>query len=779
MRKADEVITGITVVFNTKDLLSKAYASIRKFHPNMKIVIVDGSDRTIKGNRCKNFTKSLEGANTKVIHVDYNIGHGKGLALAISHVRTPYFLTFDSDIEMLKSPVQAMLDMMENDTYGVGYTEKTDLGGHDFGARPEHMKDGFMRYLHPYFSLIQMKEYRKYNPFIHHGAPAVNTCLDIHRRGLSDKVIKEFSGLGHSAGKPINNAGNWKSAPREFIKHDRDGTNISIQGTWDKVMDPYKEAKVTCITPTGDRPEAFALTKKWMESQIRKPDQWIVIDDGKTPLPESLRTGMEYVRREPQKNEGHTLTLNMRTVLPLIKGDMILIIEDDDWYGPNYIATMIKYLLNYNLVGESHARYYHVASQRYKRIGNTIHASFCQTGFTKKLLNIFERCLEGDPYIDMRLWSAGRSHGFLLSDVEDKLKLHCSLKGLKGRRGIGTGHDKNASYYDTDKNYSQLIKWVGEENAKIYIEHVKSSGVTISAPVSKGVTVITCTGDRFQAFELLKIWMRNQTRQPDQWIVVDDGKIPMSPIGDFEYIRREPTNTDYTHTLCLNMPEALNAVRYDKIIIMEDDDWYSPIYIDYMEKLLDKADLVGFGNLVFYYPSTRKYMEKSVLKTPIFGQTAFRKNIIPLIREICKGAPTDFALCGKGLIDTKLWVHDLNCSEKIEMVKLTTSLKTANGRIITGGTILRPPIPAGILRRARKKMGAEFVYEWSSSKATKLVIQCKEYLSVGMKGMPGRLGTTSHQNADNKKYKDDEDCNLLKSILKKDAEKYLEFFLDK
>lgn len=773
MRKADDVITGVTVVFNTKELIKRAYVSIRKFHPTMRIIIVDGSDTTEKGVACKKYTKSLEDSFTKVIHVNYNIGHGRGLVLGIQSVQTSFFLTFDSDIEMLKSPLQAMLNMMEDDTYAVGYTEKTDLGGHDFGARPEHAKEGSMRYLHPYFSLIQLKEYKKYLPFIHHGAPAVNTCLDIHRRGLSDKVIKEFPGLGHSAGKPINNAGNWKSAPREFIKHDRDGTKISIQGAWDRVIDPYKESKVTCITPTGDRPEAFALTRKWIQSQTRQPDQWIVVDDGKIPLPEELRQGLEYVRREPRKNEGHTLILNMKTALPLIKGDMILIIEDDDWYGPNYISTMVKHLLNHNLVGESHARYYHVPNQKFKRLENTVHASFCQTGFTKNLLSIFEQCLKGDPYIDMRLWSAGRQHGFLFSDTEDKLQLHCSLKGLKGRPGIGSGHNKNSSYYETDENYSQLIKWVGEENAKIYIDHVK--GMRDS---SEGITVITCTGDRPEAFNLLRLWMKNQIRQPDQWIVVDDGKTPLSNIDGFEYVRREPTNKDYTHTLCLNMLEAIERIRYEKIVIMEDDDWYSPIYIDFMEKQLEEMDLVGFGNLIFYYPSTGKYMEKTNLKTPVFAQTAFRRKVIPFIRKICEGASKDYALCGKGLIDTKLWKMELSSSEKMQSVRLTSDLKTASGKIISAGTILRPPISGGLLRRAERKIGAEIIQEIVSCEVKKSIVQCENYLSVGMKGMPGRAGTTSHQNANNSRYKKDEGFIRLKSILKQDAEKYTKFFLD-
>lgn len=464
----DDEVTGVTVCYNTKEILKKAIDSIRSFHPGMKLIIVDGSDKT---NDCYKYVCSLPDERTRVFHVDFNIGHGRGLALGISFVDTPFFLTFDSDIEMLKSPLQVMLEMMEDDTYGVGYTEPTDLGGHDFGVRPDWVKYGSMKYMHPYFSLIQLKEYKKYNGFIHHGAPAVNTMLQLHRMGIADKVLKEFPGLGHSAGQPIGGVANWKAEPREFIKHDRDGTRISIQGDWDAVIDPLRP-KITCITPTGDRPEAFYFTRKWIFSQTMPPDQWLVIDDGFVPLTEKLKTGLDYVRRTPKLGEGHTLTLNMAAALPHIKGDFILIIEDDDWYGPTYIETMVKHLLDHDLVGEGCARYYHVPAGKYRRLDNREHASFCQTGFTRKMLSTFQNCIPGDPYIDMRLWAAANGNGFVFTDVEDKLHLHCSLKGLKGRKGIGTGHNRNEGYYYPDKKYQQLIKWVGKENAKAYVDHV-------------------------------------------------------------------------------------------------------------------------------------------------------------------------------------------------------------------------------------------------------------------------------------------------------------------
>lgn len=546
---------------------------------------------------------------------------------------------------------------------------------------------------------------------------------------------------------------------------------------------------ITVITPTGDRPEAFELIIKWMSSQTMKPDQWLVIDDGITPLPIKLREGLDYVRRTPKKNEGHTLTLNIGKAIPFIKGDKILIMEDDDWYSPAYIATMSSFLNSHDLVGESYARYYHVPAMKFRRIGNNAHASFCQTGFTRKLLPLLESCLPGDPYIDARIWQASVSK-YLIVDTEDQRRLHCSMKGLKGRQGIGTGHNSEARYYGPDVGLEYLVRWVGEENAKIYMNHVGQSfessrlvgidkrghmAIPLPPPLpsTDGITVITCTGDRPESFNLLRVWIEKQTRKPNQWIVVDDGKTPLLPGPGFECYRREPTSDDFPHTLCQNMLVALEHVSFDKIIIMEDDDWYHPTYIDYMSQLLDTADLVGFRNLMFYYPSTGKYMVKGSVKQPAFAQTAFKKVITPVVQEICKKASKEWQLSGKGLIDMFLWTHSLDIDNKITRIRLTTALKVTGGKVLPKGIVFNPPFPPSIVRRADRNMGAEYFTQNAPVKGTKKLVACDTYLSIGMKGMPGRKGLTTQHEISNQRYKIDAGYNLLKSILKSDADFYI------
>jgi len=185
-------ITGITICYNTKELIERAYNSVRRFHPDMPIIIIDGSDRN---NPCFRYVQGLKSDNTKVLSLGYNIGHGRGMHLGITKAKTIYALVFDSDIEMIKSPIPQMQNMMKEDMFGVGSIGNIGFDGYDYGKKPYHKKEGSVSYLHPVFQLININNYKKYHPYVHHGAPCYLTMIDIHKRNLSDKVLVNFPNL--------------------------------------------------------------------------------------------------------------------------------------------------------------------------------------------------------------------------------------------------------------------------------------------------------------------------------------------------------------------------------------------------------------------------------------------------------------------------------------------------------------------------------------------------------------------------------------------------------
>lgn len=229
----DLPITGITVCWNTKELIERAYNSIRKFHPDMPIIIIDGSD---PGDPCAAYVRGLASDITTVISLGYNIGHGRGMCLGIEKAKTKYALMFDSDIEMLKSPIEAMLAMMEEDTFGVGdVDEKADFSRFAHGQYGQ--VEGPVRYLQPCFQLINISNYKKFYPYVHHGAPCYLTMLDIHKRGLSGKILKHFPGLPRFSD---DDPQFLHGIHGEYIRHDKASTRRfrtskrlpDIEGAW-------------------------------------------------------------------------------------------------------------------------------------------------------------------------------------------------------------------------------------------------------------------------------------------------------------------------------------------------------------------------------------------------------------------------------------------------------------------------------------------------------------------------------------------------------------------
>lgn len=122
------------------------------------------------------------------------------------------------------------------------------------------------------------------------------------------------------------------------------------------------------------------------------------------------------------------------------------------------------------------------------------------------------------------------------------------------------------------------------------------------------LTLITPTGDRPEAFQLCEYWMGRQTYKGDiQWIVVDDGVKETCCTRNQEYVRRVPRSSDPSHTLGVNLLEAIPRVKGSKVIIIEDDDYYDPCYLETMSRWLDSAELVGERGAKYYYLASRAY----------------------------------------------------------------------------------------------------------------------------------------------------------------------------
>ena len=237
---------------------------------------------------------------------------------------------------------------------------------------------------------------------------------------------------------------------------------------------------VSLITATGDRPRALDLCAEWMHRQTWDGGvEWIIVDDGQEPyVPEYRRVGW-WVRHIKRKHTGPGLESflgNVTAGVQSVTGDVVLFIEDDDWYAPEHIEEMVARLEKHEAVGNNLQRYYRLPKRSYleKQNGANV-ACLCQTGLRAEhaplILDSVAECRQrGRFHVDVGFWARVRDSG-LRRDVYLERPTTVGMKGLPGRSGLGLGH-QGAGFgpyrWKDDQGAVKLREWVGDD-AGLYL----------------------------------------------------------------------------------------------------------------------------------------------------------------------------------------------------------------------------------------------------------------------------------------------------------------------
>jgi len=233
----------------------------------------------------------------------------------------------------------------------------------------------------------------------------------------------------------------------------------------------YKTSVITC---TGDRPEAFKLCAEYLGRQTVKPDEWVVVDDGvKYKVTQEMceASGVKDIklihRARAKDDPNHTLTINMLEALDKVTGENIIIMEDDDWYAPNYIETMIDGLMSGDLCGTQGIYYWNIPKKCYQFVGKSVdHASLCQTAFRRNVIPVLEDICKYEyvqnGIIDISIWEKWKG-SINLMEYSD---LVVGIKGLPGRPGMTSGHLTDGSRYNSDPKLKELKKIIKNDVAK-------------------------------------------------------------------------------------------------------------------------------------------------------------------------------------------------------------------------------------------------------------------------------------------------------------------------
>jgi hypothetical protein len=231
-----------------------------------------------------------------------------------------------------------------------------------------------------------------------------------------------------------------------------------------------------------------------MARQTRKPDHWVIVDDGKVPLAHSAERLtqlcgigiVQIVRRVPQLGDpAHTLSVNLLAGLEELVSDVVFI-EDDDWYGPQHIEYVEAGLKAHEMFGFRGIVYYHVGKRCHRLMGEASpHSSLCQTGIALSVFPLLKRiCRSVDAgvrnsgFVDLRLWNEFAGDKQLPKNRGSVV----GIKGLPGRMGLTSGW-RSVNGYRPDPSLAFLESLIGPDVENYRSLHVFHESVARAAPI--------------------------------------------------------------------------------------------------------------------------------------------------------------------------------------------------------------------------------------------------------------------------------------------------------
>lgn len=209
----------------------------------------------------------------------------------------------------------------------------------------------------------------------------------------------------------------------------------------------------------------------------RGPVQWVIVDDGADPVPlGNIKKGWQrtVIRPEPLwrpglNSQGRNLYAGVCAAQALASAGgydlRLAIVEDDDFYQPDWLRTVDGKLDSAELVGEAPARYYNVRWRQWSTLGNYRHACLRASAMRGAAVESFLEVLRTPHiYYDYMLWLNFRQ---VFAGVIQREGIvfdgnsTVGIKGMPGPLGVAGGHEADAGKPDDD--WIVLRKWLGDD----------------------------------------------------------------------------------------------------------------------------------------------------------------------------------------------------------------------------------------------------------------------------------------------------------------------------
>lgn len=140
---------------------------------------------------------------------------------------------------------------------------------------------------------------------------------------------------------------------------------------------------------------------------------------------------------------------------------------------------------------------------------------------------------------------------------------------------------------------------------------------------------------------------------PVRWLIVDDGPEaqPITferPGWTLQVLRPEPYWQPGQNTQARNLLAGLAELGADdRVVIIEDDDWYAADWLTTVDRELQHAELVGEHRARYYNVMLKRGRQLQNVHHASLCCTALRDGALDTLRQVCRASPK--------FIDMQLW----------------------------------------------------------------------------------------------------------------------------
>lgn len=215
--------------------------------------------------------------------------------------------------------------------------------------------------------------------------------------------------------------------------------------------------KIGIIIPTrGDRPALLVNCLRQLKAQTIQPDIIEIIDyaprSNEKDITQRYREGYERLRKK-----------NLH---------VIALIEDDDYYSPQYLETMIVEWLKAgrpDLFGTTYTIYYNINFKAWLTFYHNTRSSAMSTLIVPDMN--FKWCPDHEPYFDIHIWKEIKNRKLFTPSK------HICL-GIKHGEGICGGQfhvDRQERYENPDPEMKFLRENMDGESFEFYSSCIKTN----------------------------------------------------------------------------------------------------------------------------------------------------------------------------------------------------------------------------------------------------------------------------------------------------------------